>query len=59
MEKGVNVFTEDAKEQAEFSFVGDIKEASPTYLLICYLLLISFSSTLSGTWILPLWPTLT
>ncbi|KAJ7873059.1 hypothetical protein B0H14DRAFT_2185872, partial [Mycena olivaceomarginata] len=43
MEKGVNVFTEDAKEQAEFSFVGDIKEASPTYLLICYLLLISFT----------------
>ncbi|KAJ7814638.1 hypothetical protein B0H14DRAFT_2604033 [Mycena olivaceomarginata] len=27
MEKGVNVFTEDAKEQAEFSFIGDIKEA--------------------------------
>ncbi|KAJ7751023.1 hypothetical protein B0H14DRAFT_3602853 [Mycena olivaceomarginata] len=26
MGKGVNVFTEDAKEQAEFSFVGDIKD---------------------------------
>ncbi|KAJ7877671.1 hypothetical protein B0H13DRAFT_1893045 [Mycena leptocephala] len=25
MEKGVNMFAEDAKEQAEFSFVGDIK----------------------------------
>jgi hypothetical protein len=29
MGKGVNVFTEDAKEQAEFSFVGDIKDVRP------------------------------
>jgi hypothetical protein len=30
MEKGVNVFIQDVKEQTEFTFVGDITNVSPS-----------------------------
>jgi hypothetical protein len=40
MEKGVNVFAEDAKEQAEFSFVGDIKSVSSLIHMTPFFLLL-------------------
>jgi hypothetical protein len=34
MEKGINVFTEDPAEQAEYSFVGDIKTECKLYEIV-------------------------